>query len=191
MQASRLSTIRPSWSSQRAYVTAVRLCSLPGTGEQPAAPVYIDGERAMILRGPAIADEFRRIVDDYVESRYPRRGLSIPLRSVPGRRWRPARSVRTPPTAALRGGSKRCPDRDRSLPIAGQSRSGIGVGGRTVPSRVVPAREPFIDISSGRHHRGRTRREQACGRAPHRPREPSPSTPPGPGVHSSHDRNPS
>ena len=47
--------------------------SLPGTGEQPAAPVYIDGERAMILRGPAIADEFRRIVDDYVESRYPRR----------------------------------------------------------------------------------------------------------------------
>ena len=47
--------------------------SLPGTGEQPAAPVYIDGERAMILRGPAIADEFRRIVDDYVESRYPPR----------------------------------------------------------------------------------------------------------------------
>ena len=47
--------------------------SLPGTGEQPAAPVYIDGERAMTLRGPAIADEFRRIVDDYVESRYPRR----------------------------------------------------------------------------------------------------------------------
>ena len=47
--------------------------SLPGTGEQPAAPVYIDGERAMILRGPGIADEFRRLVDDYVESRYPRR----------------------------------------------------------------------------------------------------------------------
>lgn len=47
--------------------------SLPGTGEQPAAPVYIDGERAMTLRGPAIADEFRCIVDDYVESRYPRR----------------------------------------------------------------------------------------------------------------------
>ena len=48
--------------------------SLPGTGEQPAAPVYIDGERATTLRGPRIADEFRRIVDDYVESHYPRRG---------------------------------------------------------------------------------------------------------------------
>ena len=47
--------------------------SLPGTGEQPAAPVFIDGERAMILRGPTIADEFRQIVDDYVESRYPPR----------------------------------------------------------------------------------------------------------------------
>ena len=48
--------------------------SLPGTGEQPAAPVYIDGERATTLRDPGIADEFRRIVDDYVESHYPRRG---------------------------------------------------------------------------------------------------------------------
>ena len=47
--------------------------SLPGTGEQPAAPVYIDGERAVTLRGPGIADDFRRIVDDYVASRYPRR----------------------------------------------------------------------------------------------------------------------
>ena len=47
--------------------------SLPGTGEQPAAPVYIDGERAVTLRGPGIAGDFRRIVDDYVESRYPRR----------------------------------------------------------------------------------------------------------------------
>ena len=47
--------------------------SLPGTGEQPAAPVYIDGERAMTLRGPGIAGEFRRIIDDYVASHYPRR----------------------------------------------------------------------------------------------------------------------
>lgn len=47
--------------------------SLPGTGEQPAAPVYIDGERAVILRGARIAEEFQRIVDEYVESRYPRR----------------------------------------------------------------------------------------------------------------------
>ena len=47
--------------------------SLPGTGERPAAPVYIDGERAVTLRGPGIADDFRRIVDEYVESNYARR----------------------------------------------------------------------------------------------------------------------
>lgn len=44
--------------------------SLPGTGEQPAAPVFIDGEKAMTLRGANIADEFKAIVDDYVESHY-------------------------------------------------------------------------------------------------------------------------
>ena len=47
--------------------------SLPGTGEEPAAPVFIDGEKAVTLRGPSIAEEFQRIVDDYVESRYKRR----------------------------------------------------------------------------------------------------------------------
>ncbi len=44
--------------------------SLPGTGEEPAAPVFIDGEKRMTLRGPRIADEFREIVEDYVEKRY-------------------------------------------------------------------------------------------------------------------------
>ena len=44
--------------------------SLPGTGEQPAAPVFIDGEKAMTLRGANIADEFKRIVDDYVAETY-------------------------------------------------------------------------------------------------------------------------
>ena len=44
--------------------------SLPGTGEEPAAPVFIDGEKRMTLRGPGIADEFRTIVEDYVEKRY-------------------------------------------------------------------------------------------------------------------------
>ncbi len=44
--------------------------SLPGTGEQPAAPVFIDGEKAMTLRGANIADEFKAIVDDYVEAHY-------------------------------------------------------------------------------------------------------------------------
>jgi len=44
--------------------------SLPGTGEQPAAPVFIDGEKRMTLRGEGIAEEFQRIVDDYVARKY-------------------------------------------------------------------------------------------------------------------------
>ena len=44
--------------------------SLPGTGEQPAAPVFIDGAKAMTLRGADIAEQFERIVQDYVEERY-------------------------------------------------------------------------------------------------------------------------
>jgi (E)-4-hydroxy-3-methylbut-2-enyl-diphosphate synthase len=44
--------------------------SLPGTGEAPAAPVYIDGEKAMTLRGERIAAEFQQIVENYIEKRY-------------------------------------------------------------------------------------------------------------------------
>jgi (E)-4-hydroxy-3-methylbut-2-enyl-diphosphate synthase len=44
--------------------------SLPGTGEAPAAPVFIDGEKAMTLRGDGIVQEFHRIVEDYVEKRF-------------------------------------------------------------------------------------------------------------------------
>jgi (E)-4-hydroxy-3-methylbut-2-enyl-diphosphate synthase len=44
--------------------------SLPGTGEAPAAPVFIDGEKAVTLRGENIAHEFVALVDDYVERRY-------------------------------------------------------------------------------------------------------------------------
>jgi (E)-4-hydroxy-3-methylbut-2-enyl-diphosphate synthase len=44
--------------------------SLPGTGEQPAAPVFIDGKKRMTLRGKKIAEEFKKIVDDYVSSNY-------------------------------------------------------------------------------------------------------------------------
>jgi (E)-4-hydroxy-3-methylbut-2-enyl-diphosphate synthase len=44
--------------------------SLPGTGEEPAAPVFIDGRKAMTLRGTRIADEFKAIVETYVASRY-------------------------------------------------------------------------------------------------------------------------
>ena len=44
--------------------------SLPGTGEEPAAPVFIDGEKKMTLRGPGIADDFRVLVEEYVDNRY-------------------------------------------------------------------------------------------------------------------------
>jgi (E)-4-hydroxy-3-methylbut-2-enyl-diphosphate synthase len=44
--------------------------SLPGTGETPAAPVFIDGQKAMTLRGEGIAAEFKKIVEDYIERRF-------------------------------------------------------------------------------------------------------------------------
>lgn len=44
--------------------------SLPGTGEAPAAPVFIDGEKAMTLRGENIAGEFHRMVENYIEQRF-------------------------------------------------------------------------------------------------------------------------
>ncbi|MFT5396375.1 MAG: (E)-4-hydroxy-3-methylbut-2-enyl-diphosphate synthase [Gammaproteobacteria bacterium] len=44
--------------------------SLPGTGETPTAPVFIDGKKAMTLRGNNIAEEFRHLVDKYVQERY-------------------------------------------------------------------------------------------------------------------------
>ncbi len=44
--------------------------SLPGTGESPAAPVFIDGQKAMTLRGEGIAEEFHRIVESYIERRF-------------------------------------------------------------------------------------------------------------------------
>lgn len=44
--------------------------SLPGTGEKPVAPVYVDGEKTVTLKGDNIAQEFQQIVDDYVEANY-------------------------------------------------------------------------------------------------------------------------
>ena len=44
--------------------------SLPGSGEAPAAPVYIDGEKSVTLRGDRIAQEFRAIVENYIEKRF-------------------------------------------------------------------------------------------------------------------------
>nr|WP_207907811.1 flavodoxin-dependent (E)-4-hydroxy-3-methylbut-2-enyl-diphosphate synthase [Ancylobacter aquaticus] len=44
--------------------------SLPGTGEFPTAPVYLDGKKAMTLRGPSLREDFKKIVEDYVERRF-------------------------------------------------------------------------------------------------------------------------
>ena len=47
--------------------------SLPGNGEDPAAPVFVDGKKTVTLRGAGIADEFAQLVDDYVDRRYEKR----------------------------------------------------------------------------------------------------------------------
>jgi (E)-4-hydroxy-3-methylbut-2-enyl-diphosphate synthase len=46
--------------------------SLPGTGEAPAAPVFIDGKKAATLRGPDVADQFKAMVADYIEHKFGR-----------------------------------------------------------------------------------------------------------------------
>jgi (E)-4-hydroxy-3-methylbut-2-enyl-diphosphate synthase len=48
--------------------------SLPGTGEQPTAPVFIDGKKAATLRGPTLAADFKQMVIDYIERRYGQAG---------------------------------------------------------------------------------------------------------------------
>jgi (E)-4-hydroxy-3-methylbut-2-enyl-diphosphate synthase len=49
--------------------------SLPGTGEAPTCPVYVDGQHVTTLRGTydELSDAFRKLVDDYVETKYPRK----------------------------------------------------------------------------------------------------------------------
>jgi (E)-4-hydroxy-3-methylbut-2-enyl-diphosphate synthase len=88
-----ISTSMPEWRRQYAGVenlnVAVMGCivngpgeskhadigiSLPGTGEQPAAPVFIDGRKAVTLRGPTLARDFQKIVLDYIEKRFGARG---------------------------------------------------------------------------------------------------------------------
>jgi len=48
--------------------------SLPGSGETPVAPVFVDGQKTVTLKGANIAEEFQKIVDDYVEAKYAKRG---------------------------------------------------------------------------------------------------------------------
>ncbi len=51
--------------------------SLPGTGEAPAAPVFIDGVKTVTLRGEKISDEFIAIIDDYIERKFARRESAL------------------------------------------------------------------------------------------------------------------
>jgi (E)-4-hydroxy-3-methylbut-2-enyl-diphosphate synthase len=44
--------------------------SLPGTGERPVAPVYVDGEKTVTLKGDRIAEEFQQLVTEYVQRTY-------------------------------------------------------------------------------------------------------------------------
>jgi (E)-4-hydroxy-3-methylbut-2-enyl-diphosphate synthase len=67
--------------------------SLPGSGEKPVAPVFVDGEKTVTLKGERIAEEFQAIVEDYVRTRYApgaptrstRRKKTISLASEPAR----------------------------------------------------------------------------------------------------------
>jgi (E)-4-hydroxy-3-methylbut-2-enyl-diphosphate synthase len=52
--------------------------SLPGNGEAPSAPVFIDGEKAMTLRGEGIAQEFQQIVETYIARRYGTEAVAQP-----------------------------------------------------------------------------------------------------------------
>jgi len=51
--------------------------SLPGTGERPVAPVYIDGEKGPTLKGDRIAEEFQDLVEKYVAQRFTRKDVAI------------------------------------------------------------------------------------------------------------------
>jgi len=53
--------------------------SLPGTGELPVAPVYVDGKKTVTLKGERIAEEFQAIVEKYVQEKY---GKKIPIKAV-------------------------------------------------------------------------------------------------------------
>ena len=54
--------------------------SLPGTGEVPVAPVYVDGKKTVTLKGERIAEEFQAIVEGYVKEHYGKK--RIPIKAV-------------------------------------------------------------------------------------------------------------
>lgn len=51
--------------------------SLPGSGENPVAPVFVDGQKTVTLKGDNIAGEFRSIVDEYVRARYQKKSVNV------------------------------------------------------------------------------------------------------------------
>ena len=62
--------------------------SLPGSGERPVAPVYVDGEKTVTLKGDTIAEDFQSLVAEYVSTRYGeggalRRATSPKTRTIP------------------------------------------------------------------------------------------------------------
>ena len=60
--------------------------SLPGTGEVPVAPVFVDGEKTVTLKGDNIAQEFQSIVEDYVQKNYVEGGklhVKSPVKTIP------------------------------------------------------------------------------------------------------------
>jgi (E)-4-hydroxy-3-methylbut-2-enyl-diphosphate synthase len=57
--------------------------SLPGSNEFPVAPVYVDGEKTVTLKGDRIAEEFQALVEEYVRSRYAPGGTRRPGRAIP------------------------------------------------------------------------------------------------------------
>ena len=57
--------------------------SLPGSGERPVAPVFVDGEKTVTLKGDTIASDFQKIVDDYVRSHYGAGGAAAAKKAKP------------------------------------------------------------------------------------------------------------
>jgi (E)-4-hydroxy-3-methylbut-2-enyl-diphosphate synthase len=79
--------------------------SLPGTGEVPVAPVYVDGQKTVTLKGDAIAEEFEQIVADYVRATYGGEPAASHLR--PEKRSIGIRHVQVVPDRPARSGSDR------------------------------------------------------------------------------------
>ncbi|HYU68139.1 MAG TPA: flavodoxin-dependent (E)-4-hydroxy-3-methylbut-2-enyl-diphosphate synthase, partial [Burkholderiales bacterium] len=60
--------------------------SLPGSGERPVAPVYVDGVKTVTLKGDTIAEDFKRLVDDYVAAAYAGDGAARARLAAPAKK---------------------------------------------------------------------------------------------------------